>query len=69
MAKAYSPRNTTVDLIAQILKVPGVKVARSYRPNAQRGTFIRVTLNDFGGTYTDFTLAEAREWLASTASR
>ncbi len=66
MRKAYSPRMTTVDLAAEIAALAGVKSARPF--GTRRGTIIRVTLEAFslgGPVYTDFSLADARVWLAS----
>ena len=66
MTRAYSPRLSTVHLIADILARPGITSVRTIPPH--RGTYsrptrLRITLD--GGAYSDFTLAEARAWLAA----
>jgi hypothetical protein len=69
--RAYSPRRTTVDLMAAILARPGVALVRPIAPtaNGRRPTMLRITLDGFDGNgrpiYSDFTLADARAWLAS----
>lgn len=69
MTRAYAPRMSTVDLIAEILARPGVKSARVIPPIRSawttRPTRIRITLQSRFGSpiYDDFTLAEARAWL------
>lgn len=61
--KGYAPRMSTTHLMAEILARPGVARVRPYRPTRQSATYLRVTLEN--GTYTTFSLADAREWLAA----
>jgi hypothetical protein len=65
--RGYAPRLSTTHLLSDILQVSGVEKARTLPPTATRPTLIRVTLESRTGTlvYTDFTIREAREWLAS----
>jgi hypothetical protein len=63
MTRAYSPRLSTVHLIADILTRPGVASVRTIPPHRGRPTRLRVTLDGTGKVYADFTLPEARAWL------
>lgn len=73
MKRAYSPRRSTVDLIAEILAVPGIRSCRTIAPIRSawttRPTMLRITTDGYDGNgqaiYSDFTLADARAWLAS----
>lgn len=71
--RAYSPRSTTVDLIAAILDRTGVARVQTIAPrhasSSTLPTMLRVTLDTPDGNgrpiYTDFTLPDARSWLAA----
>jgi len=73
MTRAYSPRQTTVDLMAEILALDGVATVRAIAPHRSGGRFrsggLRITLEPQGanpkGAHSDFTLPEARRWLAA----
>ena len=65
MTRAYGPRLSTVHLMGDIMSLPGVARVRAIPPSrSRRHTLLRVTLDGPGNVYTDFTLSEAREWLA-----
>lgn len=63
MPRAYSPRMTTTHLVACILALPGVATVRTLPPTTSRGTRLRITLES--GVHSDFTLPDARAWLAA----
>ena len=68
MPRAYSPRLSTVHLIAAILARPGIASCRTIPPGHGHGTRLRITLEprQYGpAAYTDMTLPEARAWLAA----
>lgn len=60
---------TTTKLMAEILARPGIANVRPIAPNRHRGTLLRITTDGFDGNgkaiYSDFTLAEARAWMAA----
>ena len=67
--RGYSPRASTVDLIAGILALPGVASCRTLPPTSSRPTMLRISLDhpsatDGGPIRTDMTLADARAFLA-----
>ncbi len=72
MRRAYSPRAATVDLIAELLALPGVArvqtIAPRRGPSGSRPTMLRITLDAVDGqgrpVYSDFTLPDARAWMA-----
>lgn len=69
--RAYHPRAATVDLVGLILARPGVKSCMTIAPrrDGSRPTMLRITLDRVDGwgkpIYSDFTLADARAWLAA----
>jgi len=68
--RAYAPTLATLDLVRRIRAVDGIASVTIIPPQSWNGrrTLLRVTLEPQGmnaGTYTDFTLPEARAWLAS----
>lgn len=63
MPRAYSPRLSTIHLMGDILRLPGVWDIRSIPPNNRRGTLIRVYYPL--GNYIDMTIPQARAWLAA----
>lgn len=70
MPRGYSPRWSTIHLMADIKRQPGIESVRVIPPSrSDRRTRLRVTLEDRDPhgepVYTDFTLPEARAWLAS----
>ena len=72
MKRAYSPRLSTVHLIADILARPGIDRVQTIAPHrsawSTRPTMLRI-YSGFDGwgspIYSDFTLADARAWLAA----
>jgi hypothetical protein len=68
MPRAYSPRMSTTLLVARILARPGIAGCRTLPPTRWRPTMLRITLDscDPNGrpVYSDFTLPDARAWLA-----
>lgn len=69
MTRAYAPRLSTVHLMADILARPYIVSVRTLPPTRSRPrTLLRVTARHVmpgGGSTSDFTLAEARAWLAA----
>lgn len=67
--RGYTPRRATVDLMAEIMARPGVRLARPIAPSRSKPTRLRITLDSVDGNgrpiYSDFTLPEARAWLAA----
>jgi hypothetical protein len=67
--RAYAPRLSTLRLASRIRALPGIESVDILPPQTLRPrTLLRVTLEPQGmnvGTYTDFTLPEARAWLES----
>jgi hypothetical protein len=73
MTRAYSPRLSTVHLIADILTLRGVASCRTLPPTRSRPTMLRITLEGSSGDgqpiRSDFTIRDAREWLAHERGR
>lgn len=71
--RGYTPRASTVDLMALVLARPGIAQVRPIAPGRSgRPTRLRITLTSRDGTgrqiYTDMTLAETRTWLTADAA-
>lgn len=70
MPRAYSPRRSTVDLMAAILGLDGISDVRPIAPsrNGRRPTMLRIYSPGFSGDgspiYSDFTIPDARAFLA-----
>ncbi len=74
MPRAYSPRLSTAHLAGDIGRLDGIESVRILPPQTLRPrTLLRVTLttrNPWGEpVFTDFTIPEARAWLASEKER
>lgn len=65
MKRGYSPRLSTVHLMAEIMELPGIATVRTLPPTSRRPTMLRITLDNWQRTYSEFTIKDAREWLAS----
>jgi hypothetical protein len=68
MPRAYSPRLSTAYLASRIRSRPGVASVRIIPPRRSvptRPTLLRVTLDGPRPVHSDFTLADARAWLAA----
>jgi hypothetical protein len=63
MSRPYSPRQSTVDLMARIGDHPNILRVHSVAPNAHRGALIRLYWAN--GRHDDLTLPEAREFVAA----
>lgn len=66
MRKAFVPRHSTMVLARQIRNLDGIERVEIV-PGYGRPTLMRVYTqsNSLEKVYTDFTLTEARQWLAS----
>ena len=71
MKKAYAARQSTINLVNEIRNLDGIERVTIIAPRSSawesRGTMLRVQTqsNSPEKVYTDFTLPEARQWLAS----
>jgi len=71
MRRAYRPRPATVDLIANLMALPGISRVHTIAPTHgthPKPTMLRLVAEGRDGwgrpIYTDMTLPEAREYLA-----